>query len=171
MGVGDVQFPAGRSVYNGLQTEYKQQVRSPFPGLTGMNLQIAYTLSRFEGNGGNDQNFSALAWDQRNPTSFFGPTTLDRTNQSKFGVTFDVAHHGPRFSVIGGFSSPRPSNLSLPITDGGNQSQEADIYRTDLTGDGTVGDLINSAATGIGKPGTFMRGVNASGLNSTIRQL
>jgi Carboxypeptidase regulatory-like domain len=168
VGVGDVQFPAGRSVYNGLQTEYKQQVRNPFRGVTGMNLQIAYTLSRFQGNGGNDQNFSALAWDQRNPTAFFGPTTLDRTNQFKFGVTFDVAHHGPRFSVIGGFSSARPSNLSLPITNGGNQSQQADIFRTDLTGDGTIGDLINSAATGIGKPGTFMRGVSASDLNSVI---
>lgn len=168
VGVGDVQFPAGRSVYNGLQTEYKQQVRNPFRGFTGMNLQIAYTLSRFEGNGGNDQNFSASAWDQRNPTAFFGPTTLDRTHQFKFGATFDVAHHGPRFSVIGGFSSARPSNLSLPITNGGNQSQQADIFRTDLTGDGTIGDLINSAATGVGKPGTFMRGVSAGDLNSVI---
>jgi hypothetical protein len=168
VGVGDVQYPAGRSVYNGLQTEYKQQVHNPFRGVSGVNLQVAYTLSRFEGNGGNDQNFSAVAWDQRNPTAFFGPTNLDRTHQFKFGATFDIAHHGPRFSVIGGFSSPRPSNLSLPITNGGNSSQQADIFRTDLTGDGTLGDLINSAATGIGKPGTFMRQVSASGLNSVI---
>ncbi|HEY6763242.1 MAG TPA: carboxypeptidase regulatory-like domain-containing protein [Candidatus Sulfotelmatobacter sp.] len=167
VGVGDVQYPAGRSVYNALQTEYKQQVHSPFRGVTGMNLQIAYTLSRFEGNGGNDQNFSAVAFDQRNPTAFFGPTSLDRTHQFKFGATFDIAHRGPRFSIIGGFSSPRPSNLSLPITNGGNSGQEADIFKTDLTGDGTLGDLINSSS-GIGKPGTFMREVSASGLNSAI---
>jgi len=167
VGVGDVQYPAGRSVYNGLQTEYKYQIKNPMRGLGGVNLQVAYTLSRFEGNGGNDQNFSAVAWDQRNPTAFFGPTSLDRTHQFKFGATFDVAHRGPRFSVIGGFSSPRPSNLSLPITNGGNSSQQADIFRTDLTGDGTLGDLINSAS-GIGKPGTFMRGVSAGGLPAAI---
>jgi hypothetical protein len=167
VGVGDFQYPAGRSVYNGLQTEYKQQVHNPFRGVTGLNLQVAYTLSRFEGNGGNDQNFSAVAWDQRNPTAFFGPTTLDRTHQFKFGATFDIAHRGPRLSFIGGFSSPRPSNLSLPITNGGSQSEQADIFRTDLTGDGTIGDLINSSS-GIGKPGTFMREVSAHGLNNVI---
>jgi hypothetical protein len=167
VGVGDFQYPAGRSVYNGLQTEYKQQVHNPFRGVAGLNLQIAYTLSRFEGNGSNDQNFSAVAWDQRNPTAFFGPTTLDRTHQFKFGATFDIAHRGPRFSLIGGFSSPQPSNLSLPITNGGNQGEQADIFRTDLTGDGTVGDLIN-ASSGIGKPGTFMREVSAHGLNNVI---
>jgi hypothetical protein len=168
VGVGDFQFPIGRSVYNGLQTEYKQQVHNPFRGVSGLNLQVAYTLSRFEGNGGNDQNFSAIAADARNPTAFFGPTSLDRTHQFKFGATFDVAHHGPRFSIIGGVSSPRPSSLAMQISNGGNQGQEADIYRTDLTGDGTLGDLINSAATGIGKPGTFMRSVSAGNLSSVI---
>jgi hypothetical protein len=93
MGIGYFQYPAGRSVYNALQTEYKQQVHSPFRGISGMNLQVAYTLSRFQGNGGNDQNFSAVAWDFRNPKGFFGPTSLDRTHQFKFGATFDVAHH------------------------------------------------------------------------------
>jgi hypothetical protein len=168
VGVGDVQYPIGRSVYSGLQTEYKQQVHNPFRGVSGLNLQVAYTLSRFEGNGGNDQNFSAAAADGRNPTAFFGPTILDRTHQFKFGATFDIAHRGPRFSIIGGISSARPSSLALQITDGGNSSQQADIFRTDLTGDGTLGDLINSAATGIGKPGTFMREVSASGLNTVI---
>jgi hypothetical protein len=167
MGVGDVQFPAGRSVYNALQTSFKQQVRDPFRGVNGLDLQIVYTWSRFQGNGGNDQNFSALAWDQRNPTKFYGPTSLDRTHQFKFGATFDVAHHGPRLSVFGGFSSAPPSSLSLQITNGGSQSQTGDIFRNDLTGDGTIGDLMN-AASGIGKPGTFMRGVSASGLVSTI---
>lgn len=167
VGVGDFQFPIGRSVYNGLQTEYKQQVSHPLNGISGLNLQVAYTLSRFQGNGGNDQNFSAVAFDQRNPTAFFGPTSLDRTHQFKFGATFDVAHRGPRVSVIGGFSSPQPSNLQMQITGGGNQGTAAEIFKSDLTGDGTVGDLINSVG-GKGKPGTFMRDVSAKGLNNVI---
>ena len=164
MGVGYFQYPAGRSVYNALQTEYKQQVHNPFRGVTGMNLQVAYTLSRYEGNGGDDQNFSAVAYDFRNPTGFFGPTSLDATHQFKFGATFDVAHHGPRLSFIGGFRSPHPSNLFLNSS---GQFSPAEIFRTDLTGDGTVGDLIN-AAGGKGKPGTFMRGVSPGGLANVI---
>jgi hypothetical protein len=165
MGIGAIQYPAGRSVYNALQTEYKQQVHNPFRGVSGLNLQIAYTLSRYEGNGGNDQNFSAAAVDQRNPTAFYGPTSLDATHQFKFGATFDVVHHGPRLSLIGGFHSPYPSNLTLPTS---GVFTPGEIFRTDLTGDGTVGDLINSAATGIGKPGTFMRGVSPGNLSQVI---
>jgi hypothetical protein len=165
MGIGDFQYPAGRSVYNALQTEYKQQVHNPFRGVSGLNLQVAYTLSKYQGNGGNDQNFSAVAVDQRNPTAFYGPTSLDSTNQFKFGATFDVVHHGPRLSLIGGFHSPYPSNLTLPTS---GVFTPGEIFRTDLTGDGTVGDLINSAATGIGKPGTFMRGVSPGNLTQVI---
>ena len=165
VGVGDVEYPIGRSVYNALQSEYKYQVHSPFPGVTGLNLQIAYTLSRFQGNGGNDQNFSAVAFDARNPTAFFGPTSLDRTHQFKFGATFDIAHRGPRLSVVASFLSPTPSNLALSVS---GQTQTAGIFTADLTGDGTLGDLINSAATGIGKPGTFMREVSAGNINNVI---
>jgi hypothetical protein len=165
VGVGDVEEPIGRSVYNAMQSEFKYQVHNPLRGLTGMNVQVAYTLSRFEGNGGNDQNFSAIAFDARNPTAFFGPTSLDRTQQFKFGTTFDVAHRGPRISLIASFLSPTPSNLSL---DTSSQTQAAGIYTSDLTGDGTLGDLINSAGTGIGKPGTYMREVSSKNLNTVI---
>jgi hypothetical protein len=165
MGVGDVEESIGRSVYNAMQSEFKYQVHNPLRGLTGMNLQVAYTLSRFEGNGGNDQNFSAIAFDARNPTAFFGPTSLDRTHQFKFGTTFDVAHRGPRIALIASFLSPTPSNLSL---DTSAQTQAAGIFTSDLTGDGTLGDLINSAGTGIGKPGTYMREVSKGNLNTVI---
>jgi hypothetical protein len=165
VGVGDVEESIGRSVYNALQSEYKYQVQHPLRGLTGVNLQIAYTLSRFEGNGGNDQNFSAIAFDARNPTAFFGPTSLDRTHQFKFGTTFDIAHHGPRLSLIASFLSPTSSNLSL---DTSSQTQGAGIFTSDLTGDGTLGDLINSAGTGIGKPGTYMREISKGNLNTVI---
>ena len=101
MGVGDIEKAIGRSVYNALQMSYKQDISHPFGGVSSMNLIVTYTLSRFVGNGGNDQNFSALAWDNNNPTAFMGPTSLNRTHAFKLGTTFDIAHRGPRISIIG----------------------------------------------------------------------
>ncbi len=156
-------YPMGRSVYNGLQSEYRQRVKNPFRGLSGLDLQVNYTLSRFVSNGGSDQHFTPNAWDFRNPTAFSGPTAEDRTHQFKFGATFDFAHRGPRLSLIGGFASPQPSSLQLPT-----QGTVGEIFRSDLTGDGTTGDFLNSAATGIGRPGTFMRSVSPHNLNAYV---
>ena len=167
MGVGEFNFPLGRSVYNGLQMSYKQQVANPMRGLTSMDLTIAYTLSRFETTGGNDQNFSPLAWDFNNPTAFMGPASLDKKNQFKFGLTMEVAHHGPRFSVIGNFASAAPTTLLL-FENSGTTTPGA-IFRSDLTGDGTVQDIFpanNSAAAG--EPGQFMRSVTPSGLINAV---
>ncbi|HKU27562.1 MAG TPA: carboxypeptidase regulatory-like domain-containing protein, partial [Candidatus Sulfotelmatobacter sp.] len=166
MGVGEFNFPIGRSVYNGLQMSYKQQVSNPMRGVAGLDLTIAYTLSRFKGTGGNDQNFSPLAWDFRNPTGFFGPTSLDRTHQFKFGATFDIAHRGPRFSVIGNFASPAPTTLQLPTQAG--TTGPGEIYLTDLTGDGTVSDLFPINGGTVGQPGQFMRGVNGGSITQAI---
>jgi hypothetical protein len=158
-------YPMGRSVYSGLQSEYRQQKSRPFRGVSNMDLQVNYTLSRFDSTGGNDQHFTPNAWDFRNPTAFFGPTLEDRTHQFKFGATFDFVHHGPRLSLIGGIASPQPTNLTVPI-----QGTVGEIFRSDLTGDGTTGDFIDSAATGVGHPGTFMRSVSPTNLAATINQ-
>jgi hypothetical protein len=166
LGVGEFNLPSGRSVYNGLQSSYKQQVRDPFRGVTSMDLTVSYTLSRFEGTGGNDQNFSPLAFDFRNPTGYFGPTALDRTHQFKFGVTFDVAHRGPRFSVIGNFASAPPTTLTV-VSPGGPQGT-GEIFRSDLTGDGTVGDLFPAHGGIAGQPGQFQRSVNAGNIGQAI---
>jgi len=166
VGVGEFNLPIGRSVYNGLQSSYKQQVGNPFRGVTQMDLTISYTLSRFKGTGGNDQNFSPLAWDFRNPTGFFGPTALDRTHQFKFGVTFNVARRGPQFSVIGNFASAPPSTLLL-VSPGGPQAT-GEIFRSDLTGDGTVADLFPANGATVGQPGQFQRSVTASGIGKAI---
>lgn len=166
LGVGEFNFPNGRSVYNGLQSSYKQQVGNPFRGVASMDLTISYTLSRFKGTGGNDQNFSPLASDFRNPTGFSGPTALDRTHQFKFGVTFDVAHRGPRFSVIGNFASAPPTSLQLASP--GGTTGTGEIFRSDLTGDGTVEDFFPLNGGTVGQPGQFQRQVSASGLAQAI---
>jgi Carboxypeptidase regulatory-like domain len=156
-------YPMGRSVYSGLQTEYRQQRANPFRGVRSMDLQVNYTLSRFDSTGGNDQHFSSNAWDFRDPTGSFGPTIEDRTHQFKFGATFDFAHHGPRLSLIGGIASPQPSNLTVPV-----EGTVGEIFRSDLTGDGTTGDFIDSATTGVGHPGTFMRSVSPKNLAADL---
>jgi hypothetical protein len=156
-------YPMGRSVYNGLQSEYRVKVSDPFRGVRNLDLQVNYTLSRFESDGGSDQHFTPNAWDFRNPTAFMGQTLEDRTHQFKFGATLDFAHKGPRLSLIGGFASPQPSDLRIPV-----YTNTGEIFRSDLTGDGTTGDFLDSAGTGIGHPGTFMRSVSRGGLNNYI---
>jgi len=166
LGVGEFNFPIGRSVYNGLQSSYKQQVGNPFRGVSQMDLTISYSLSKFVGTGGSDQNFSPLAFDFRNPTGFSGPTSLDRLHQFKFGATFNVAHHGPQFSIIGNFGSAPPTTLTL-VSPGGTTGT-GEIFRSDLTGDGTVADLFPANGGTVGQPGQFQRSVSASNIGAAI---
>lgn len=73
MGVGEFNYPIGRSVYNGLQTSYKQQMNNAFRGVSGLDLTISYTLSRFVGTGGDDQNFSPWRMTSTIPQLFLDP--------------------------------------------------------------------------------------------------
>jgi hypothetical protein len=172
VGPGDFEMPEGRSTYNALQMSYKQQVANPAPGFSSMNLTVAYTLSRFVGDGGNDQFFSATAADFNNPSYFTGPTSLDRTDQFKFGLTMEVAHHGPRLSVIGNFGTAHPSTPFLLAANGGASAgvtSTGEIFRTDLTGDGTDQDIFpTSSGQAAGKPGQFDRSVSPTGLANLI---
>jgi hypothetical protein len=172
VGVGAFEMPEGRSTYNALQMSYKQQLANPMPGFTSMNLTVAYTLSRFVGDGGNDQFFSAAASDNNNPGYFTGPTSLDRTDAFKFGLTAEVAHHGPRLSVIGNFGTPHPSTIQLLAANGGTQNgvtSTAEIFHSDLTGDGTVQDILpTNPGQAAGKPGQFMRSVSPTALTNVI---
>ena len=94
MGVGDFEEYIGRSVYNGLQTSYKQDIAHPFEGVRSMNLRwpTHFPVPRVTGE---RSELQCVAWDNDNPTRYFGPTSLDRTNQFKWGWTVDVAHRGP----------------------------------------------------------------------------
>jgi hypothetical protein len=169
VGQGDFEFPEGRSVYNALQVSYKERVGKAMRGLTSMDLTVAYTLSRFVSDGGDDQNFSAIGFDNNNPAFFTGPTQQDRTHQLKFGLTVDIAHHGPRFSVISAFASAVPSTMRLTSGASPAETSTGEIYRTDLTGDGTVQDLYpTSGNQAAGKPGQFMRSVSPSTLSNVI---
>ncbi len=171
MGPGDIEEPIGRSVYNALQVSYKQTVNNPVRYINSMDLILSYTLSRFVGNGGNDQNFSALAWDNDDPTHVVGPTSLNRTNSFKIGDTMQITHRGPQLSVIGNFGSPYPTLLSLATQSGEAYPTTGEIFLTDVTGDGSVQDLFNPNG-GQGKPGQLGGGggISANHLASAIAQ-
>jgi hypothetical protein len=158
--------PEGRSEYNALQMTLKQNVNNPLRGVKAANFQVSYSLSRFANSGGapltglpadNDQDFVLQAADNNNPGRYFGPSLLDRTNQISFGGYVDVPA-GFRIGLISHFYSPLTSALVDPAS-----GSAGDIFRSDFTGDGTVGDPLPGT-----KFGAFDRGINASNINQTI---
>lgn len=159
--------PIGRSVYNALQMKLAQNVTNPMRGLKAVNLQISYSLSRFENSGGlqtngttgeSDQDFVIQAMDNNNPNKYFGPSLLDRTHQLSFGGYADIPA-GFRLGLIGHFYSPLSSALVVPNTQLGN----GEIFRTDFSGDGSVQDPLPGTHLG-----QFDRGINASSINAAI---
>jgi hypothetical protein len=161
-------IPAGRSVYNGLQAKLVQNVKSPLPELKALNLQVAYSLSRFTNCGGtgtagvtqgnSDQDFVIGAVDQNNPCEFAGPSLLDRTHQLSFGFIADLPGNF-HFSTIGHIYSP----LATSINDPNSGMGPGEIFRSDFTGDGTVQDLLPGT-----KVGSFGRDVTVNGLTNLI---
>ncbi len=153
-----VNFPEGRSAYNGIDISLKQQTAHlGLPGITNASFQISYSLSRYVSQVA-DSDFVNQALDFNNPDRFTGPNALDRTHQFSFGGFFDLPLRF-RLGLIGHFYSPLPQSFFLPTSAGGG----AAILVTDATGDGSVGDPVPGT-----KLGQFMRGTNASGLNNVI---
>lgn len=162
--------PVGRSVYSGLQAKWAYNVNNPAPGMTAVNFQVSYALSRFENSGGGvradanvtaasgDQDFIVPALDNGNVNRYFGPSTLDRTHQISFGGYMNF-RGGFQLGLISHFYSPLSTTLTVPNTGSG----AGEIFRTDFTGDGTTQDPIPGT-----KVGEFMRGINASNINKTI---
>jgi hypothetical protein len=158
-------LPIGRSVYNGLQTSLRENVRNPLPGLKSLDLQVSYSYSRYVSTA-RDSDFINYAADYRNPTAYMGPNALDRTHQLSFGGTVDLPANF-RFTMIGHVYSPLAANLNLPGAGTGG------IFITDLTGDGT-GDGGAASNAGLGdlfpgtKYGAFGRDVNVDKLRTMI---
>ena len=161
--------PAGRSVYDALQTKLVENVKHPFAGLRALNFQVSYALSRFENSGGSlgngpvsavasDQDLGTGALDNSQPNRYFGPSVLDRTHQLSFGGFADLPG-GFQLSVMSHFWSPLSTSLVVPSTNQG----AGEIFHTDFTGDGTVQDLIPGT-----RVGSFDRDINASNINNVI---
>ena len=157
---GQLRFnlPQGRSVYNGLQTNLRQTARVPFPGLRSSNFEVSYTLSQFVSSGGADQNFGPVSVDNNNPLGYIGPAGTDRTHQLSFGGSLSWIG-GINTDFLGHYYSALPTTLTLDTI--GNTTGE--IYHTDITGDGTTGDILPGE-----KAGAFMRSVKPGDLAKVI---
>jgi len=163
-------YPVGRSVYNAMDIKLVDNVKTPFRGVKYLNFQFAYALSRFTNCGAAlttaagtspaaaDQDFVNPTIDNNNPCGFSGPSALDRTHQFSFGGYADLPAHF-RLGTIFHFDSPLASALAVPTTGIG----PGEIFRTDFTGDGTVGDPIPGT-----KQGSFMRSVSLGDLPNVV---
>jgi Carboxypeptidase regulatory-like domain len=160
----------GRGVYNGLDVKLVQNVDHPLPGLRHANFQLSYTWSQFDNDGGwnastpglagiQDQDFVIQSMDNRNPQRYFGPSTLDRTNQLNFGGYFDLPYWF-RVGFISHFWSALPDTL-FPIGSAGTGA--GSIFQTDYDGDGTSLDPLPGTHNG-----SFGRGISAGQLAGVV---
>jgi hypothetical protein len=160
VGAGDFILPIGKSAYDALQVVLQEQKAHPLPGIVNTNLQISYNLSRAVSNstGGSNQFFAGSgAFNQDCVNCYIGRTDADRTNQLSLGGSFTIKY-GLQAAVVGHFFSAPPENLTLGDIDGASQ-----IYKTDVDGDGTTGDLIPGT-----RPGAYMHEVKGAGLSKVI---
>ena len=151
-------FPSGRSRYTGVHLAYHGvSGDNPLRRLRRLEVTMAYTLSRYRSNiaepngSGGDYSIMNVAEDYNRPhLGHWGDAGLDRTHQLTFIPTADL-QHGLRLSMIAHVASPLPLSAYIPQQDGGGVAGE--IFRSDVTGDGTVGDLL--PATFIGSTGKY----------------
>ncbi|HZD45914.1 MAG TPA: TonB-dependent receptor, partial [Acidobacteriaceae bacterium] len=167
LGQGLFQFPGGRSGYDALQFNFREQIASPVRGLSESNLEVSYAYSKFVSdlaanstNNNSDVFFNGQAYDQDEPSRFNGFGGLDHRHNFSFGGSTTVMR-GPQISLIGHIISAAPVNLTL---DNVNPQTPGQIFLTNWTGDGKVNtDLVQGT-----NPGAYMRGVSPSGLNKLI---
>src|SRR3984957_2090810 len=156
LGQNEMLFPIGRSTYDGLLVSLKANLGNPMRGVKHLNLIASYTLSRFDAQA-QDQDFVNNAVDFNNALRFFGPSGLDRTHQVSVGAVMDLPG-ATRFALTTHWDTAAPLTLTLPQS--GNPGE---IFLTDVTGDGTVGDPVPGSNTG-----SFGRSIKASQLNNFI---
>jgi hypothetical protein len=159
-------FPSGRSKYEGVHLAYKTSVANPARQIRQMDLAIQYTLSRYlsnmaerDGSGGDYSQLNVAEDYNRPHVGHWGASGLDRRHQVTFSPTMELAHK-LRLSLIAHLASPLPLSAYVPQQDGGGVAGE--IFRSDLSGDGTLGDLLGY----IGSTGKY----SAVKLNNVIAQ-
>lgn len=158
LGVNVVDYPVGRSVYSGINVGLRQVLRNfGGHGIERATFQAAYSHSRYVSQVP-DSGFMNQATDFSNPTRFTGPNDLDRTHKFALSAVFDL-HRSLQLSFTGQFYSPLPVTLFLPQSSGG-----AEVLVSDVTGDGTTGDIVPGSNVG-----SYMRGIKPGHLASFIQ--
>jgi hypothetical protein len=164
VGVGIFSFPMGKSAYDGLQMNLREQKAHPFRGVAQTNLEVSYAYSRmisttaYNNIGTSDPFFSPPSYNNRNPTELMGYGGLDRTHIFSIGGAIQPKY-GPRIGIIAHIDSAVPTNLTLDQ----QGSAPGEIFRSDVDGDGQIGDLVPGT-----EPGAYMRKVKPGSLNNLI---
>jgi hypothetical protein len=145
-------FPTGRTKYVGVHATFRTSGDRLARGIPHWDLAVSYSYSKYQSNvaaadgSGGDFSILSRAEDYIRPhVGHFGSSGLDRRNMFTFAPTLDLPH-GPRLSIITQLASPLELSARLPQLDGGGVAGE--IFRTDATGDGTVGDLLPGTKVG-----------------------
>jgi hypothetical protein len=164
VGTGKFILPIGRSGYDALQVVLQQQKSHPAPGIMSSNFQISYSLSRIvSGNAGTnpaDQFFAgSAAFNNDDPNRYLGRSPLDHTNELSFGGNLGIKY-GLNVAMIGHFFSAPATSLTLDATSGAT----AQIFQTDVDGDGTTGDLVPGTNVGY-----YEHQVKGANLNTIIK--
>jgi hypothetical protein len=154
-------FPSGRSKYTGVHLAYHGiSADNPLRRVRRLEVTMSYSLSRYRSNlaepngSGGDYSLLNVAEDYNRPhRGYWGSSGLDRTHQLTFMPTADLPYR-LRLSMIAHLASPLPLSAYIPQQDGGGVAGE--IFRSDLTGDGTVGDLVTG--TFLGSTGKYSTG-------------
>ena len=117
------------------------------PGVNSSVFHVSYSLSQIvnpiSGSSSGYQFFSSYPYDHDDPNQYMGRSELDHTNQISFGGTFAVKY-GLNLGMQGHFYSAGATSLSLDNTSGA----AGEIFRTDVTGDGSTGDLVPGTLPG-----------------------
>jgi hypothetical protein len=163
VGTGKFILPIGRSGYDALQVVLQQQKAHPLPGIVSSNLQVSYSFSRIvsstAGTSPTDQFFAGAGpYNNDNPNQYIGRTPLDHTNELSFGGSLAVKY-GVQVGMIGHFFSAPATSLTLDNTAG----DTAQIFQTDVDGDGTTGDLVPGT-----NPGYYEHQIKGGNLNTLI---
>ena len=154
-------LPSGRSIYQGLHIVYHtSSAVDAIRRVRKLDVSTSYTWSRYRSNiaepngSGGDYSMLNIAEDYNRPhLGHLGASGMDRTHQLVITPTVETPR-GLRISMIAFLASPLPLSAYLPQMDGGGVAGE--IFRTDWTGDGTVGDLLPGSR--IGTTGRYSSG-------------
>jgi hypothetical protein len=157
LGVNVMNFPVGRSVYSAYNVGLQQVIRNFSRRVERATFQASYSHSHNTGQV-DDPTSINLATDYGVPDRFTGNTGLDRTHQFSFGALFYL-QRSLQLSFTGHFDSPLPVTLRLP-----QNSDGAEVLITDVTGDGSTGDIVPGSNIG-----SYARGIKPTGLAGFIQ--
>ncbi len=127
----------GWSSYNALQVNLRGRLPDVGRGLQNWSVISSYSFSRLVGT----VSEQGLIWIQSDDLKFMsGPTSLDRTHIFSLASGFDT-FWGLRLNSFWRASSALPQSLFVPPVRTGNAAS-AEIFMTDLDGDGSSGDPL-----------------------------